>query len=76
MSNTSNSKASAKSKSSGGHSDVVEVESSDLPISCPLPGDPVWNMHPRVYIPLHQTDQYKCPYCSHLFKLVDSKEVH
>ena len=70
MSNVSNSKASANAESSNKTQDIVYVSSDELPISCPLPNDEVWNKHPRVYIPLHQVDEYKCPYCSRLFKLI------
>ncbi|MEE2769831.1 MAG: zinc-finger domain-containing protein [Pseudomonadota bacterium] len=45
------------------------VSKSDLPISCPLPDDEAWSLHPKVYIPLDQTDEYTCPYCSRHFIL-------
>ena len=27
---------------------------ADLPLSCPRPEDEVWNMHPRVYLPIEK----------------------
>ena len=30
----------------------VEVSRADLPLSCPLPSQKLWNAHPRVYLPL------------------------
>lgn len=48
-----------------------EVSRLDLPLSCPMPGMYVWNSHPRVYLPLEQTGQAKCPYCGADYVLVD-----
>ena len=42
---------------------VIEVARADLPLSCPRPGDAVWNMHPRVYLPIEKTGEAVCPYC-------------
>lgn len=39
------------------------VSKSDLPLCCPGPQQPVWNAHPRVYLPIEKTGQAKCPYC-------------
>lgn len=44
-------------------SQSYEVEQSDLPLSCPMPGMTLWNSHPRVYLPIEQTGSAKCPYC-------------
>ncbi len=44
-------------------SQSYEVESSDLPLSCPMPEMTLWNSHPRVYLPIEQTGSAKCPYC-------------
>jgi uncharacterized Zn-finger protein len=41
-----------------------EVTAEDLPLSCPMPGMPLWNSHPRVYLPVEKTGWAKCPYCS------------
>ena len=41
----------------------VEVSSYDLPLSCPLPNQKLWNAHPRVYIPIEDQGEASCPYC-------------
>jgi uncharacterized Zn-finger protein len=50
---------------------VIEVKKSDLPLCCPQPGDEVWNMHPRVYLPIEKTGEEACPYCGAKYRLVD-----
>ena len=39
------------------------VKRSDLPLSCPMPAMSLWNSHPKVYLPIEQTGEAKCPYC-------------
>ena len=51
--------------------DVIEVSKRDLPLSCSRPGDEVWNMHPRVYLPVEKTGEAACPYCGAVYRLVD-----
>ena len=46
-----------------------EVTVADLPLSCPMPSMPLWNSHPRVYLPVEATGWAKCPYCSAEFVL-------
>ena len=41
----------------------VEVTESDLPLHCPTPKSPVWNMHPRVFLDVVKAGQMLCPYC-------------
>ena len=48
---------------------VYEVTEADLPVHCPMPGTSLWNSHPRVYIPLDQSTEAKCPYCGAVYKL-------
>jgi uncharacterized Zn-finger protein len=48
---------------------VVEVKDADLPLHCPMPGDAVWNAHPRVFLPLEEQGEALCPYCGTLYKL-------
>jgi uncharacterized Zn-finger protein len=55
------SEAAAKSNETGAR--VIEVSRDDLPLSCPLPGQEVWNLHPRVYLPIEKTGESLCPYC-------------
>ncbi|MGD2083489.1 MAG: zinc-finger domain-containing protein [Chromatiales bacterium] len=50
---------------------VRDVTRSELPLSCPMPGDEVWNMHPRVYLPIEKTGEATCPYCGARYRLVD-----
>lgn len=40
-----------------------EVRQRDLPLSCPMPGMYLWNSHPKVYLPIEDTGEAKCPYC-------------
>ena len=47
------------------------VKRSDLPLSCPLPADEVWNMHPRVYLQIEKTGEAVCPYCGAKYQLED-----
>ena len=39
------------------------VRTRDLPLSCPMPGMYLWNSHPKVFLPIHETGEAKCPYC-------------
>ena len=48
-----------------------EVTAADLPLHCPLPGTTLWNSHPRVFLPIAETGQEKCPYCGALYVLLD-----
>ncbi|MDD3650453.1 zinc-finger domain-containing protein [Immundisolibacter sp.] len=47
-----------------------EVTLRDLPLCCPMPGMSLWNSHPRVYLPIAETGQEKCPYCGAVYVLV------
>ena len=49
----------------------VEVSRADLPISCPLPNQKLWNAHPRVYLPLEDGGEASCPYCGTHYVLID-----
>lgn len=50
---------------------AYEVSRADLPLSCPMPGQMLWNSHPRVYLPIEATGEARCPYCSARYRLVD-----
>jgi len=50
---------------------VYQVSRDDLPLSCPTPGQKLWNSHPRVYLPIEKTGEATCPYCSAHYLLVD-----
>jgi uncharacterized Zn-finger protein len=47
----------------------VELDGKDLPAYCPNPAMPIWSSHPRVYLPLEQHGEGKCPYCGTVYKL-------
>lgn len=47
----------------------VEITAADMPLHCPLPSQKLWNTHPRVFLPIESTGEYRCPYCSTLYKL-------
>lgn len=51
-----------------------EVQTSDLPLSCPMPGMYLWNSHPRVFLPIGETGEAKCPYCGAQYFLATDKE--
>jgi uncharacterized Zn-finger protein len=40
-----------------------EVRQRDLPLSCPMPGMYLWNSHPKVFLPVEDTGEARCPYC-------------
>ena len=63
--------ADAKPKHTDQGQRVVKVSRGDLPLSCPLPSDEVWNMHPRVYLPIEKTGEATCPYCGARYRLAD-----
>jgi len=48
-----------------------EVRREELPLSCPMADQKLWNSHPRVYLPIEETGTAVCPYCSALYRLVD-----
>lgn len=52
------------------HSQIT-VKPEDLPLYCPTSSQSLWNMHPRVYIPLKESANGEaiCPYCGALYRL-------
>jgi uncharacterized Zn-finger protein len=50
---------------------VYRVSPKDLPLHCPLADSYLWNSHPKVYLPIEETGEAKCPYCSASYQLVD-----
>ncbi len=50
---------------------IIKVSREQLPLSCPLPEDSLWNMHPRVFLPIEKTGEAVCPYCSTHYILQD-----
>ncbi|MBK5968980.1 hypothetical protein CCR91_09405 [Thiorhodovibrio winogradskyi] len=51
--------------------EAIKVQASDLPLSCPRPGHALWNMHPRVYLPIDEAPDRRavCPYCGAVYEL-------
>ena len=47
----------------------VEVTAADLPLHCPMPGKRLWDSHPKVYLPIEDSGEEKCPYCGTEFVL-------
>lgn len=41
----------------------IQVTLKDLPLSCPLPDQSNWSLHPKVFIPMDGSGNGKCPYC-------------
>jgi len=54
-----------------GEGNAIKVRRTDLPLSCPRLEDEVWNMHPRVYLPIEKTGEASCPYCGARYQLSD-----
>jgi uncharacterized Zn-finger protein len=50
---------------------IIKVSREQLPLSCPQPEDEVWNMHPRVYLPMDKTGEAVCSYCGTKYVLQD-----
>ena len=46
-----------------------EVTRADLPVHCPLPGMSLWNSHPRVFLPVEENGEARCPYCGAMYVL-------
>ena len=49
---------------------VYRVTRTDLPLHCPMLEMYLWNSHPKVYLPIEDSGEAKCPYCSASFELV------
>ena len=46
-----------------------EVDIKNIPLSCPMPEMYFWNSHPKVFLPIEETGEAKCPYCGAEFYL-------
>jgi uncharacterized Zn-finger protein len=53
-----------------------EVSNADLPLHCPMPGEALWSSHPRVYLPIEETGQARCPYCGMEYVLKGAPRAH
>lgn len=54
-----------------GKGETIKVSRAELPLSCPRAQDEVWDMHPRVYLPIEKSGEAVCPYCGAHYVLVD-----
>ena len=50
-----------------------EITQEDLPLCCPMPNMRLWDAHPRVYLPIHETGHEICPYCGAEYFMKDVK---
>ncbi|MEC9416055.1 MAG: zinc-finger domain-containing protein [Pseudomonadota bacterium] len=48
-----------------------KVNIDDIPLSCPMPEMYLWNSHPKVFLPIEEAGEAKCPYCGAEFYLED-----
>jgi uncharacterized Zn-finger protein len=48
-----------------------EITRAVLPLACPMPQMSLWNSHPRVYLPIEETGEARCPYCGAVYVLKD-----
>lgn len=46
-----------------------EVTAKDLPLHCPTAEMSAWDSHPRVFLPIQETGEARCPYCGMLYIL-------
>ena len=51
-----------------------EVTRADLPVHCPMPGMSLWNSHPRVFLPVEENGEARCPYCGAVYVLKQTKK--
>ncbi|QGU31644.1 zinc-finger domain-containing protein [Thermochromatium tepidum] len=51
----------------------IAISRRELPVCCPRPDAPLWNMHPRVYLPIADDPPHEavCPYCGARYRLID-----
>ncbi len=54
----------------------VEITAADLPLRCPLPSQKLWNTHPRVFLPVEELGEARCPYCGTLYRLQGGAVAH
>ena len=48
---------------------TYHVTHADLPVHCPMDGMTLWNSHPKVFLPVEDSGEAICPYCSAKFVL-------
>jgi len=52
-------------------SSVILVTKDQLPLSCPPANAGVYELHPRVFLPIEKTGEATCPYCGAKYQLRD-----
>ena len=50
---------------------IREIYLEDLPLACPTSQMALWNAHPRVYLPIEEQGEARCPYCGAFYRLKD-----
>jgi uncharacterized Zn-finger protein len=50
---------------------LCELTHQDLPLSCPMPDQRLWDAHPKVYLPIAESGREICPYCGTEYILTD-----
>lgn len=65
-----------KGKATPNNKQIYEVTTRDLPLYCPLPSMSLWNSHPRIFLPIGEIEQIKCPYCGTDYVLIEKKSAH
>ncbi len=48
------------------------VEAGDLPLHCPGPKTPLWNSHPRVFLPIEMTNKNAFDHIFRAENIIDS----
>ncbi|VAX10247.1 hypothetical protein MNBD_GAMMA25-31 [hydrothermal vent metagenome] len=48
-----------------------EITTTDLPLHCPMDNMSQWDSHPRVFLPIENTGESRCPYCGARYILKD-----
>ncbi|HLB56723.1 MAG TPA: zinc-finger domain-containing protein [Coxiellaceae bacterium] len=49
---------------------LQKITKKELPLSCPLTNERLWDAHPRVYLDIEKTGHVVCPYCETKYELV------
>lgn len=52
------------------------IKEADLPLSCPNSTNQLWDMHPKVYLPIKEKKTLACPYCGTQYIFVEEKISH
>ena len=52
-----------------GNKKRVDVAVEALPLQCPPPEFPAWNLHPRVFLDFSHSREAACPYCGTCYVL-------